>query len=71
MTPEDKRQRARLIRAEANGRSPDVARTLRCVAIELEELADAQEHEGKVQGPDGTEPMHIPPSGRSGSSSIT
>ena len=70
MKPEDKRERARLIRKDAAGRGIDVARTLRGIADELDELADAQEREGKVPGPDGSEPTNYlqTPSARTQSS---
>ncbi|HEY0043419.1 MAG TPA: hypothetical protein VGB62_02610 [Allosphingosinicella sp.] len=63
MTPDSKRTRAQLIREEALTRSPEMAQTLREIADELEALADAQETQGRVAGPDaGDSPFRPDPS---------
>lgn len=58
VTPESKRTRAALLREDAKTRCSTTAATLRQVADELDELADAQEAKGRVAGPDGTEPAN-------------
>jgi hypothetical protein len=68
MTPESKRDRARVLRTESLEKAPAMAHTLKELARELEAQADLQERAARLDGPDGTEPSFLPEKSRRGSS---
>ena len=67
MTPESKRDRARILRSKSKNKAPVMAYSLKELARELEAEADLQERAGRLEGPDGTEPRFVPGRTSSGS----
>lgn len=68
MTPESKRDRARILRAKSLEKAPAMAYTLKELARELEAQADLQERAARLDGPDVTEPSFLPDKFNRGSS---
>ena len=68
MTPESKRERARILRMKAEGKSAELIRQIDEIARQLEVQANLQERASDLPGPNGSEPRHVPKAARGGTS---